>query len=284
MIRDVYIALGSNMGDRLAHLRAALEAIEALDGTALVAVSNAVESEPWGVTEQSPFANAVAHVATSIEGDRLLEALKDIEAALGRRSGVRYGPRPIDLDILLIGDEEWATADLAVPHPRLAERDFVVTPLLEIAPEARWPDGTLITRERATEGRVTGSLGPVPGFEPMTPPPGGWVTAGRAEGGGWEAVSSARFQYHAGTSFATQLMFDAAVLEQEGIPIAWDPMPPTEEYSPWSLPRLYRLLVPSSFADRARRALLEARAGVPLVDDGDIAPGDVRAGDAQEDD
>ena len=271
MIRDTYIGLGSNMGDRMRNLRSALEAIDALEGTSVITVSNAVESEPWGVADQPRFVNAVARVSTSVTADRLLEALKDIETALGRGGGPRYGPRVIDLDILLYADEEWETPDLEIPHPRLVERDFAVTPLLEIAPDVRWPDGGPVTRERATQGRIVGSLGPVPGFEAATPPPGGWVTAGRAEhgagGAGGEEVSSAQFAPGRGTSFALHLMFDASVLEQEGIPIAWDPMPPVEEYSPWALPRAYRLLVPVSFAEAARRMLLEARSGEILDED-----------------
>lgn len=270
MTSDVFIGLGSNVGDRLGNLRAALEAIDALEGTNVVTVSGVVESEPWGVTEQPAFANAVARVATGMEANRLLVALKDIEVALGRTGGPRYGPRVIDLDILLYGTDEWVTPDLTIPHPRLAERDFAVTPLLEIAPDARWPDETPITRDAVREGRILGPLGAVPGFEMITPPPGGWVTAGRAESGaaaGWAEVSSAQFGAQWGTSFAMKLMFDAAVLEQERIPIAWDPMPPAEEYSPWTLPRVYRLLVPSAFADRARRVLLEAHSGQIVPDE-----------------
>ena len=267
MITDAYIGLGSNLGNRLSHLAAALDSIADTDGTYVIEVSNVVESEPWGVTGQPAFANAVAQVATTLSADRLLEALKDIEAALGRTSGPRYGPRVIDLDILLFGDEEWRAEDLVVPHPRLAERDFVVTPLLEIAPDVRWPDGTRITRDEVTVGRVTGVLGPVPGFEPVTPPVGGWVTRGRAEGGVWAEAASSRFQPRAGATFAADLLYEAAILEQEGIPVAWDPMPPDEEYSPWSLPRVYRLLVPQAMVPRARRVLLEARAGTVVTDE-----------------
>lgn len=277
MITDTYIGLGSNLGDRLGHLSAALTAIAELDGTYVIEVSNVVESEPWGVTGQPSFANAVAWVATTLRADQLLEALKDIEAALGRTAGPRYGPRVIDLDILLFGDEEWRAEDLVLPHPRLAERDFVVTPLLEVAPDARWPDGTRITRDGATAGRVTGVLGPVSGFEAITPPVGGWVTRGRAEGGAWAEAASSRFQPRAGATFAAALLYDAAILEQEGIPVAWDPMPPDEEYSPWSLPRVYRLLVPEAMVSRARRVLLEARSGTIVTDEEAahiVAPGE----------
>jgi len=267
VITDTYIGLGSNLGDRLEHLSRALGAIAGLEGTYVIEVSNVVESEPWGVTDQPAFANAVAWVATTLRADQLLEALKDIEAALGRGAGPRYGPRVIDLDILLFGDEEWRAEDLVIPHPRLAERDFAVTPLLEIAPDARWPDGTRITRDAAAAGRVTGVLGPVPGFEPVTPPVGGWVTRGRAEGGAWAEAASSRFQPRAGATFAADLLYDAAILEQEGIPVAWDPMPPDEEYSPWSLPRVCRLLVPEAEVSRARRVLLEARSGTVIADE-----------------
>ncbi len=267
---DAYVGLGSNIGDRLTNLRRALEGMEALDETTVLAVSNAVESQPWGVTDQPPFANAVARVATAIPADRFLSALKDLEVALGRTPGERNGPRVIDLDILLFGDDEWQTPDLTVPHPRLAERDFAVTPLLEIAPHAEWPDGSPITRERATEGAVTATLGPVPGFEELTPPVGGWTGEQRygAEFGAWEEVASRRFAAQTGTSFAMDLLFDAAVLEQEGIPIGWDPLPPQEEYSPWALPRLYRLLVPPPLAMRARELLAAVHAAPMLAEDG----------------
>jgi len=274
-VTDVYIGLGSNLGDRLGNLERALLAIGALDETTIVSVSNAVESTPWGVTDQPAFANAVARVATAIPADRLLGLLKDIETTLGREPGERNGPRVIDLDILLFGDDEWRTSDLTVPHPRLAERDFAVSPLLEIAPHAEWPDGTPITRDRASEGRVTGTLGPVPGFGDLTPPVGGWASTGRygAEYGAWEEVSSRRFSAGTGTSFAMDLLFDAAVLEQEGIPVGWDPLPPQQEYSPWALPRLYRLLVPPQVAVRARQLLADVHAARPIHPDAQGLPG-----------
>jgi 2-amino-4-hydroxy-6-hydroxymethyldihydropteridine diphosphokinase len=266
VVSTVFIGLGTNLGDRLANLRRALEGIGTLDATYVRRVSNVVESVPWGVTDQPPFANAVAEVDTEIPLDRLLGLLKELEASLGRETGERYGPRVIDLDILLAGDEEWQTPELRVPHPRLAERDFAVTPLLEIDPEATWPDGAPIERTRATEGRVTATLGPVPGFEELTPPLGGWTGDRRygQEFGAWEEVSSARFTQGRGGTFALDLLFDAAVLEQAGIPIGWDPLPPQEEYSPWALPRTYRLLVPPPLAQQARDLLAEVHAA-PLA-------------------
>ncbi len=268
MTRRAYIGLGSNVGDRLENLRRALDAIGDLDDTHVDVVSVAVESEPWGVTEQPPFANAVAAIVTGIATDRLLVALKDVEAALGRRPGVRYGPRVIDLDILLVGDEEWERDDLVVPHPRLLERDFAVTPLLEIAPDALLPDGSPVTADAATEGRITGSLGPIPGYEDLTPVSGGEGEAVGADepvppagriADGWESVAESLSTAGRGTAYVAELLFAAAVVEDEGIPIAWDPMPPGEVYNPWGMPRLYRLLVPVAFAGQARRALDEAR-------------------------
>ncbi len=280
-MHEVYLALGSNLGDRVSNLERALLAVTALDETNVLEVSHVVESEPWGVADQPPFANLVARVETGIDTPRLLGLLKEIEVALGRVGGERNGPRVIDIDILLVGDEEWNTPDLVVPHPRMAERDFVVTPLLEIASDVCWPDGTPIGRDAVTVGRVTGSLGPVPGFEDVTPVAREAHAAGAgsapevAPGDGepaWTEVSVQRFGAHEGGVFVAQLLYDAALLEQEGFAIAWDPMPPNEEYSPWSLPRTYRLLVPSSQAERARRVLLEAHAGEIVPEDETVAP------------
>lgn len=280
MITEVLVGLGSNVGDRLGNLSRALDALRGYDGVYLYAVSNVVESEPWGVSDQPLFANAVARIGTTLRADQLLEILKDVETTMGRQPGPRNGPRAIDLDILLFGDEEWQAEDLVIPHPRLAERDFAITPLLELVPDATWPDGSPVTRERTREGRVVGSLGGVPGFEDLTPPVGGWVTGGRPEGPGWEEVASSRFSAHRGGSFATQLLYDAAILEQEGIPYGWDPMPPNEEYSPWSLPRLYKLLVPSAQAARARRILAEAHAAPIVYEPGLFGPGGPMGGGA----
>lgn len=272
---DAYVGMGSNLGDRMANLSHALSAIAALDETTVISVSNVVESVPWGVRDQPLFANAVARVATVYPADRFLEALKDIEGSLGRVAGERNGPRVIDLDILLFGDDEWQTAALTVPHPRLAERDFAVTPLLEIAPHAEWPDGSPITRERATEGRITATLGQVPGFEELTPPVGGWSgPQGAGAGfGEWETVASRRFSAGQGTSFALDLLFLATVLEQEGIPYGWDPLPPQQEYSPWALPRMYRLLVPPQLGARARELLAAVSEAPPLFEGDPRIPG-----------
>ena len=276
MNAHVYVALGSNMGDRMAAIERALANIDALEDTNILAVSSVVESEPWGVTDQPLFANAVARVATSIPADRFLEALKDIEAEVGRLPGERFGPRVIDLDILLFGDDEWNTPDLVVPHPRMAERDFAITPLLEVSPDVRWPDGSPVTRERATQGRVTRVIGPVPGFEDCTPvhvaSVGGQGAAADPDAE-WEPVTSERFTVGRGTAYAADLLYEASVLETEGIPVGWDPAPPAEEYNPWMLPRPVRLLVPPAFAARAREVLRDLK-GAESVEPDHAASGD----------
>lgn len=153
-----YVGMGSNLGDRVRNLAAALAALEASQGVSVAAVSRLYESEPWGVADQPAFANAVAALDTSLTAHELLAECKRIEAELGRVEGVRYGPRAIDIDILLFGDSALETPDLTIPHPRLLEREFVVTPLLEVAPGATLPDGTPVTRDRAIHGHVTGVL------------------------------------------------------------------------------------------------------------------------------
>lgn len=160
-----YIALGSNLGDRVWNMAAALRELSADAGIHVLDVSRAVESEPWGVEAQPAFANAVARVDVHGQADAFLQLLKDVEVRLGRVAGERFGPRMIDLDILLFGDEEWDSAALTIPHLRMLERDFVVTPLLEIAPDITLPDGTPVDASRAVLGRVTGDLGPIPGFD-----------------------------------------------------------------------------------------------------------------------
>jgi 2-amino-4-hydroxy-6-hydroxymethyldihydropteridine diphosphokinase len=157
-----YVALGSNLGDRMANLAAALGALDAIPGTRVIAVSSAYETEPWGGVEQPRYANAVAALDVAGDARALLQGCKAIERDLGRVPGVRFGPRSIDLDVLLFGDQTIDEPGLTVPHPRMLERDFVVTPLLEIAPHVALPDGRPVTAEHAIGGRVTGVLGPVP--------------------------------------------------------------------------------------------------------------------------
>ena len=133
----VYLGLGSNLGDRLAHLRWAREAIATR--LQVVAASSLYETEPWGYAEQPAFLNQVLAVETAIPPHALLTFLKAIETALGRKPTFRYGPRVIDLDILLYGDLVLETPHLTIPHPRLHRRAFVLVPLAEIAPNLVHP-------------------------------------------------------------------------------------------------------------------------------------------------
>jgi 2-amino-4-hydroxy-6-hydroxymethyldihydropteridine diphosphokinase len=140
-----YLGLGSNLGEREAALRAARERLGALSGARLVAKSPVYETEPWGDADQPRYLNQV--VALELDASwspaRLLETLLAIEADLGRVRGPRrFGPRTLDLDILLYGDRRIDDApDLVVPHPRLRERAFVLVPLADVAPHAAIPDG-----------------------------------------------------------------------------------------------------------------------------------------------
>ena len=125
-----YVGLGANLGDREETIRRALELLEP------TRVSSLIETEPWGYAEQPRFLNAVAELETDEPAQALLARLLEIERELGRtRVGPRYGPRTIDLDLLLYGEEELDEPGLRIPHPRLHERAFVLEPLAELAPE-----------------------------------------------------------------------------------------------------------------------------------------------------
>jgi len=133
----VYLGLGSNLGSRHANLEAALRALEIHPSIHVEAVSRFIETEPvGGPPGQGPFLNGAARIETDLAPEALLSELKRIERCLGRREGSRWGPRPIDLDILLYGDVCLETERLTIPHPRLRQRRFVLEPLTEIAPDA----------------------------------------------------------------------------------------------------------------------------------------------------
>jgi len=128
------IALGSNLGDRTGFLAAALRAIDALPGCELSMVSSAYKTRPWGKTDQGEFINMCALIETSLAPTDLLAAVKDVESSLGRTASERWGPREIDIDLLIMPGVEMRTGMLTLPHPRMSERLFVVAPLAEIAP------------------------------------------------------------------------------------------------------------------------------------------------------
>jgi 2-amino-4-hydroxy-6-hydroxymethyldihydropteridine diphosphokinase len=138
-----YVALGANLGDREKNLRAALERLKELGP---LRVSAFRETDPVGVTDQPRFVNAVAELETALGARELLERLLEIERELGRdrSSEERWGPRTIDLDLLLYGDDVIDEPGLTVPHPRLAERRFVLEPLHELAPGLLLPDGRAV--------------------------------------------------------------------------------------------------------------------------------------------
>jgi 2-amino-4-hydroxy-6-hydroxymethyldihydropteridine diphosphokinase len=128
-----YVGLGANLGDREATLRRALELLEAEDGVEVIAVSQLRETDPVGVVDQPRFLNGAAAVETSLSARELLEVLLRVERDLGRvRDAARWGPRTIDLDLLLYGDEAIDEPGLRVPHPRLHERRFALDPLVEL--------------------------------------------------------------------------------------------------------------------------------------------------------
>ena len=130
-----YVGLGANLGDREATLRRALELLGATPGVDVVAFSSFRETDPVGYLDQPRFVNAAAAVETDLPPSELLDALLAVERELGRtRDGPRFGPRTIDLDLLVYGEQRLDEPGLVVPHPRLHERRFVLEPLAEIAP------------------------------------------------------------------------------------------------------------------------------------------------------
>jgi 2-amino-4-hydroxy-6-hydroxymethyldihydropteridine diphosphokinase len=129
-----FIGLGSNLGDREATIRLALDDLARLPGTKLVKASSLYDTEPMGETRQPRFLNAVAEIETELPAARLLWNLKLIEKRLGRVRTHRWGPRTIDLDLLLYGDEVLSEPGLEVPHPEMLKRSFVLVPLVEIEP------------------------------------------------------------------------------------------------------------------------------------------------------
>jgi 2-amino-4-hydroxy-6-hydroxymethyldihydropteridine diphosphokinase len=159
-----YLGLGSNEGDREANLRAALEELPA-HGVEIEAASSRYETEPVGeIIEQPDFLNAAVRVRTELEPENLLDVCKAIEIEHGRLFGApRHGPRPLDIDLLLLGDLELRTERLTLPHPDLTRRRFVLAPLLELDPELALPDGTQLAAELAAlgPGQRVEQVGPI---------------------------------------------------------------------------------------------------------------------------
>jgi 2-amino-4-hydroxy-6-hydroxymethyldihydropteridine diphosphokinase len=148
-----YLGLGSNVGDRRDNLLAAVRELPG-HGVRVLASSSVYETEPVGlVLDQREFYNACLRVETDHRPEELLDACKAIERALGREpGGVRHGPRPIDVDVLLLDDERFASDRLTLPHPEVTSRRFVLVPLLELDPDLTLPDGTRLADSLAALG------------------------------------------------------------------------------------------------------------------------------------
>lgn len=142
-LRTGYLGLGSNVGDSAGHLRAAIELLEA-EGIEVDAVSSAYVTEPVGeILDQPDFLNAAIRIRTDLEPEELLDACKRVEAERGRQFDLpRHSPRPLDVDLLLLGDLELRTDRLTLPHREVRARRFVLVPLLELDPELTLPGGT----------------------------------------------------------------------------------------------------------------------------------------------
>lgn len=151
-----YLGLGSNLGDRLGYLQQAVERLHADARTRVQVVSSVYQTEPVGGPEQEPYLNIAVRVATRRSPAKLLRLCQAVEEALGRERTVAWGPRTIDVDILLYGPRTVERADLRIPHPRLAERPFALIPLIEVAPGEAFPDGTTLTAALARLAPIEG--------------------------------------------------------------------------------------------------------------------------------
>ena len=165
-----YLCLGGNLGDRMAALTEALQLLDATPGMLRVACSSVYETEPWAVADQPNFLNLVATYETTLAPADLLAVCKSVEATVGRAPSFRWGPRLIDVDILLYGDEVVDTTepDIQIPHPRMAQRAFALVPLAEITPDLTVPSADGATVRRLLED-VDGKDG-VKWWRPAPPP------------------------------------------------------------------------------------------------------------------
>jgi 2-amino-4-hydroxy-6-hydroxymethyldihydropteridine diphosphokinase len=152
-VRTGYLGLGSNVGDRESHLRAAIALLRER-GVEVEAISSTYETEPVGeVLDQADFLNAAIRIRTELEPGALLDLCKEIEVTRGRAlDAPRHSPRPLDVDLLLLGDLELSTERLTLPHPEVSSRRFVLAPLLELDPNLCLPDGTSLTAALASLG------------------------------------------------------------------------------------------------------------------------------------
>lgn len=166
MTELAFLSLGANVGDAAETLAAAVHALDDVDGVTVEEVSALYETAPWPPPDdprhvpQDPYLNAVVRLRTTATPHALLAETQLLERVFGRDRDreVRWGPRPLDVDLLVVGDHEIADDDLVLPHPRLAERAFVLVPLLEVWPGGALPDGRRVTR-------LLAALAPIEGIE-----------------------------------------------------------------------------------------------------------------------
>jgi len=144
MNKIVYIGLGSNLGNKSKNIQIARDFIQNIDGINVTKISSLYLTAAWGKTDQDDFINQVIEIETKLSPLDLLHRLQDIEIKLGRQRNVKWGPRIIDLDVLLYAKETIKLEELEVPHPYLSQRLFVLIPLQEINPELEFPDGSKI--------------------------------------------------------------------------------------------------------------------------------------------
>ncbi|HLH11964.1 MAG TPA: 2-amino-4-hydroxy-6-hydroxymethyldihydropteridine diphosphokinase [Methylovirgula sp.] len=149
---EIGLSLGSNIGDGPANIAAALRHLEEGGAVEITAVSSIYKTAPWGYRDQPPFANACALGRTCLSPKALLAAVKKVEADMGRKETVRWGPRLIDIDILFYGEEPLNSEDLVLPHKELFNRAFVLVPLAEIAPDLRLAGRSIAEAARALAG------------------------------------------------------------------------------------------------------------------------------------
>jgi 2-amino-4-hydroxy-6-hydroxymethyldihydropteridine diphosphokinase len=159
-----YLGLGSNVGDRRGHLRAAVDGL-AEHGVEVEAISSVYETEPVGeFLDQPDFLNAAVRISTELGPEELLDVCKAVEVEQGRMfGGPRHGPRPLDVDLLLLGDLVFESERLTLPHREVTRRRFVLVPLLELDPQLRLPDGTPLSDALAALGEAeqVAKIGPL---------------------------------------------------------------------------------------------------------------------------
>ncbi|WP_367714611.1 2-amino-4-hydroxy-6-hydroxymethyldihydropteridine diphosphokinase [Nitratireductor sp. GISD-1A_MAKvit] len=165
-----YLGLGGNIGDPQRAMQLVLQALDEREDTQVLSVSSIYRTPPWGKLDQPDFLNAVAQISTELSPRALLDECLKIERALKRTRGERWGPRPIDVDVLLYGHLRVDEDGLAIPHPRMAERAFVLAPLAEIAPQMELEGRNISDRLEELDRS---------GMQRMT-----------ADGGWWRSVSS----------------------------------------------------------------------------------------------